>query len=270
MARRRSQAAVGGTPVGIATTHFGPVRFDVDLGLHPMSRKFYYRTHDMDLERIYRRHLHHGGIFVDVGAGLGYWSALAASLVGPNGQVHAFEPVPQFYASVRRLVAANPTYHIKAQNAALGSAPTVLPMTMVLPTAPAEGRIAGASLVPGFFAGDPRPKETADVHVGAFDDYADWARIDLDRVGLIRIDSGGFEAEVLNGMTSVLLKRQRRVPILATLHTDPARHRLLDGRALVKAMDNFAYLALEAHSLKRIRTEDLRPRETILFIPIPG
>ena len=35
-------------------------------------------------------------------ANCGYWSAYSLSLVGQSGEVHAFEPVPQYFAFVRR------------------------------------------------------------------------------------------------------------------------------------------------------------------------
>ena len=57
----------------------------------------------MFLETIFRRHVRPGALFLDVGANLGYWSAFAAMLVGREGEVHAFEPVPAFFASLERL-----------------------------------------------------------------------------------------------------------------------------------------------------------------------
>jgi FkbM family methyltransferase len=43
---------------------------------------------------IVRRYLRAGQTFVDVGAHIGYYSVLAASIVGPAGRVVAFEPHP--------------------------------------------------------------------------------------------------------------------------------------------------------------------------------
>lgn len=267
MARRRSAATIGGTPSGIARTQIGRIHFDVDMSLHRNARSYFYRVHDMALERIFKRHLPPGSIFVDVGAQMGYWSAIGASLVGPSGQVHAFEPVPAFYASLRRLVAANTTYHIKIQNAALGAEPGVLPLTMLLPTAPEQGQIVGASLVTDYFADDARPREVINVHVGTFDDYAEWALLDPDRIGLIRIDVDGFELEVLAGMAAVLHRPRRRTAILVTVHTNPERNALLDGRLLTTQMEGAGYVALDAHTLKRVKADALRPVHPILFIP---
>ena len=50
-----------------------------------------------------RDHLRPGDVVVDIGANIGYVSLLAASLVGPTGQVIAFEPVP----SIADLLEAN-------------------------------------------------------------------------------------------------------------------------------------------------------------------
>src|SRR5262245_19453749 len=38
-----------------------------------------------------------GGIFVDVGANVGYFSIVGATAVGPSGRVYAFEPVEETY-----------------------------------------------------------------------------------------------------------------------------------------------------------------------------
>jgi len=47
---------------------------------------------------IVREQLKPGHVFVDVGAHIGYYSAMAAELVGTNGKVFAFEPNPTSYA----------------------------------------------------------------------------------------------------------------------------------------------------------------------------
>src|SRR4029450_8092682 len=48
----------------------------------------------------FRRTLAPGDVCLDIGAHIGYYTLLAARLVGPEGHVHAFEPAP---ASFRRL-----------------------------------------------------------------------------------------------------------------------------------------------------------------------
>ena len=50
--------------------------------------------------KIISGNLHPGGIFVDVGANIGYYTALAASLVGATGRVLAFEPDPECFQAL--------------------------------------------------------------------------------------------------------------------------------------------------------------------------
>lgn len=52
---------------------------------------------------IIREKLHPGDCFIDIGANVGYFSLLAASIVGPSGHVLAFEPNPV----VRELLLTN-------------------------------------------------------------------------------------------------------------------------------------------------------------------
>lgn len=51
-----------------------------------------------------KRILKPGMTFVDCGAHIGYYSVLAASLVGPSGRVIAYEPAPENLATLRRNV----------------------------------------------------------------------------------------------------------------------------------------------------------------------
>jgi len=43
-----------------------------------------------------------GMVFLDLGANIGYFSAIAAALVGPRGRVFAFEPLPSSFIRLRQ------------------------------------------------------------------------------------------------------------------------------------------------------------------------
>jgi FkbM family methyltransferase len=53
---------------------------------------------------VIRRLLKQGSIFVDVGANVGYFTALAASIVGTTGRVLSFEPSPYAFCRLSRAV----------------------------------------------------------------------------------------------------------------------------------------------------------------------
>ncbi len=50
--------------------------------------------HNQGLDRIMAKVLVPGSVFVDVGANIGYYTKFARKLVGYEGLVHAFEPLP--------------------------------------------------------------------------------------------------------------------------------------------------------------------------------
>jgi FkbM family methyltransferase len=61
-----------------------------------------YGFFEEDVTAAMLRFLKPGLTVVDVGAHLGYFSALAAELVGPTGSVHSFEPTPRTHALLEK------------------------------------------------------------------------------------------------------------------------------------------------------------------------
>lgn len=62
-----------------------------------------------------------GGTFLDVGANVGYYSMLALDLVGPTGNVHAFEIDPRPLRSLRRTKAAGNLNNLSLHTVAVGN-----------------------------------------------------------------------------------------------------------------------------------------------------
>ena len=268
--RRRAIEQFVSPPDSLATTRFDDVRYEVDLSLHRLTRKYYFHTHEMFLERIFDRHLAPGQTFIDIGANCGYWSAYALSRVGQAGQVHAFEPVPHYFAFVRRLAELNPQYRVVANQIACGGKPGVVSMAVVPPRAGNfdnyNTNIGSSSLAAGFLDHASSLTETIPVTVVAFDDYVDEQAIDLDRVGLIKIDVEGFEADVFDGMQAVLTKQGRKVPILCEILTDLDRPVPLDGRRIIARLEACGYRCLDATNLRPVDRDALGFEENILCI----
>jgi hypothetical protein len=119
--RRRAIEQFRTAPTDLAATHFNGVHYEIDMSLHRVMEKYFFHTHEMFLERIFERCLAAGKTFVDIGTNCGYWSAHGLSLVGQSGEVHAFEPVPQYLVFVRRLAELNPGYRLIANQIACGA-----------------------------------------------------------------------------------------------------------------------------------------------------
>ena len=240
------------------------------MSLHRMMKKYFFHTHEMFLERIFKRCLAPGNTFVDIGANCGYWSAYSLSLVGQSGEVHAFEPVPHYFTFVRRLAELNPGYRVIANQVACGARPGAFPMAVVAPRAENfdnyDTNIGSSSLAAGFLDHASELRENITVEVIAFDSYVRERKIDLDRVGLIKIDVEGFEAEVFDGMQGVLAKSGRKVPILCEILTDLDRPEPLDGRRIIERLEDCGYRCLDATHLRPIDRDALGFEENILCL----
>jgi len=268
--RRRAIEEFSKPPQNLAITRFDDVRYEIDMSLHRLMKKYFFHTHEMFLERIFDRYLSPGSIFVDIGANCGYWSAYALSRIGRGGEVHAFEPVPHYFAFVRRLAELNPDYRVFANPVACGGPPGVFSMAVVAPRAENfdnyNTNIGSSSLVAGFLDHARHLTEEVVVEVIAFDDYVRAQSVDLDRVGLIKIDVEGFESTVFDGMQFVLTKSGRRVPILCEILTDLKRREPLDGRRIIERLQGYGYRCLDATNMQPIDTEALGFEENILCV----
>jgi FkbM family methyltransferase len=139
-----------------------------------------------------------GRTFCDAGAHVGYFSLLAAALVGPTGRVHAFEPTPSTFG----LLAENTRRHpnISAVPCAATDADTVLPFhefPVLFSEYNSLGPPTGKSAA-WLAAHPPRVREVRGIRL---DDY--FARMNT-RPDICKIDVEGAEPQVLKGMGNLL------------------------------------------------------------------
>jgi FkbM family methyltransferase len=197
--RRRVRRAVNG------------VTFTFDFTLPPHVDLMYLGIYEPELIEVLRRHLASGGVFVDVGANVGYVTAVAAGLVGTAGQVHAFEPVPRYFENLARVRDDNPAYTIVANACAVGNRPGVLDIHVTrLPN------MGWNTMVPGFMDVAAR-REVLPIPVERLDEYL--LSRNLHRVDLIKIDTEGFEYRVLQGLVDFV---RRVTPSLPPLYVEIA------------------------------------------------
>ncbi|UCB43081.1 MAG: FkbM family methyltransferase [Dehalococcoidales bacterium] len=64
-------------------------------------------VHEPLTTEIFRKNIRKGNIMLDIGANIGYFTLIAASLVGNEGKVFAFEPNPSAFDILRKNVEAN-------------------------------------------------------------------------------------------------------------------------------------------------------------------
>jgi len=140
-----------------------------------------------------------GDVAVDVGANLGFMSGILSSMTGASGQVHSFEPSPQTYAKLQDVIRANHYSNVTAYNLGCGTSEETL--TLYCPESSGN-----ASLHPTTGIQEANPKQYT-VRIAKMDDFLGPK---LDRLDFLKIDTEGYEPEVLGGAIE-LLKRFKPV-----------------------------------------------------------
>jgi FkbM family methyltransferase len=143
-----------------------------------------------------RNFVHPGNVCFDVGANIGVYSAVLARAVGPEGHVHAFEPVPHIRQKLQRNLGLNGFDWVTVNDVGLGDTNAELPMHQVK-----EGTFrAGTSS----FVRNTTIQEMGDelfqvrpAQIITMDDYVQ--RNNIKRLNFIKIDVEGFELNVLLG-----------------------------------------------------------------------
>lgn len=104
-----------------AVVRSGPGR-GIVLPIHPRREKFYWTgAHEIRVQEIFARLLRPGAVVWDIGAHIGFFSALAARLVCPGGKVHAFEPLPANRVRLRKTIELNGIREIQVHPTAIAS-----------------------------------------------------------------------------------------------------------------------------------------------------
>ena len=192
----------------------GPMR-GLYYGSGDGDRSVLLGTYEPGVQQAMRDVLKKGHVFYDIGANAGYFSLLGATLVGPEGHVYAFEPLPQNGERLKKTMEENQvrnyTLVMQAVNDASGTRALYL----------GDGNQRRASLLP--WKGEARTfVDTITLDQFVRDD--NWPN-------LIKLDVEGAEIQVLQGGRRVL--SDERAPIwIIEIHSeknDRAAGELLDA-----------------------------------------
>jgi FkbM family methyltransferase len=155
-----------------------------------VQRKIWYGCFEPAQVRVAARMIRAGDTVIDVGANVGFYTLLFARLVGPTGTVHAFEPIHG--DALEANVALNGYRNVVVHRTAVGAVEGSLTMTN-----PRAGDSTGSWQRSG--------DQGRQVRQVALDRYAG------KRVGFLKVDVEGMEAEVLAGLSDALAARRIEV-----------------------------------------------------------
>ena len=184
----------------------GPAEVALSLDPDQMSQRF--MLNDLNAGRLYESEtsqflgavLARGDTFIDVGAHVGYFSMLAAAMVGTTGRVISFEPDESNYGHLLEHVEKNSAGHVLPVPMAVGAQPRVAEFFLNDDNDGGHGLWEVGSHP--FNARSREARRTRKVFLTTLDDFV--GALGSRRVKAIKIDAEGSEVAVLSGGRSLL------------------------------------------------------------------
>jgi len=160
------------------------------------SRVYFFGVWEPQITSFMRQRLSPGDTFIDVGANVGYYTLLAASIVGDNGKVCAIEASPSIFKRLQYNVSLNPFHNIELLNVAASDRIGVLKIFL--------GPQNNICLTTTDACEAERRGNQLEAQVRARPLHAIVKEKTLLRVRLIKIDVEGAELSVIRGIARLL------------------------------------------------------------------
>lgn len=152
------------------------------------------RWYEKDMN-VFRSLLAPGQTALDVGANVGFVTTMLASIVGPAGRVVAFEPSRPVFAKLEKTIAANGLDQVIPVNLGCGGSASVARLSQV-------SRSSGNASIVG------NGHHATEIQIMPLDTVPEAVAT---TVSLIKIDTEGYEPEVLRGAEGLI---QQHRPII--------------------------------------------------------
>lgn len=235
------------------------ISFEFDFSYATVIEDMFHNKYEILTIAAMEKTLHSGDTFIDVGSNIGYISAIGAGLVGKTGEVHSFEPVPEYFKKTKKMTEMNPDYKIIANQFALGEKEEMTQIDIF-----GNGNIGWNTMVPGFMKPETR-KQAINVSVRRLDNYI--KEHNLKNITFIKIDVEGFEFSVLKGLKDFLTETKQKPTILC--ENNPRVCPLLgyNLKELFDYMKGFGYMSYNYLNYKRLEWSDMKEIGNILLIP---
>lgn len=206
-------------------------------GLAPSLELYVHGEHDLYVSRRIREEgiwepyetslllslLQPGDVFVDVGANIGYFSILAASLVGDTGAVFAFEPDPDNY----QLIGASALHN--------GLQDRIIAVCAGLSSEAGEGQLYLSEDNLGDHQIYANGGERSSLPI-ALVNGSQYLQDKLQSLDLLKVDTQGSEFQVMQGLMPLLQNLSQAPRIIIELTPLSLRHAGASGRALIELL----------------------------------
>ncbi len=166
-----------------------------------------------DLTAYIYKNLKPGKTFVDVGANIGYYSLLAAKLVGEKGRVISIEASPKIFSVLQSNTRLNPfSSNIEAHNLAITDKPGKNPVYLG-----PDGNLGSTTTSATLQGKFPYRKYNLEAQVDAVTLDSLIELKDISNLQMIKIDVEGTEREVIDGLVGIIKNGPLDLEILIEL-----------------------------------------------------
>ena len=166
----------------------GGAKLTVPAGL-PASWSYRSGMYEPEVTQLFAHLLRAGMTVIDVGANIGYYTVICASLVGKGGRVYSFEPDPWMFGHLRSNVLATGLNNVRLHQEAVADQTTHA--SFVRDRFGTEGHLAAPT-------GEAGEIVVATRSIDSVIAQDEWPIVDI-----IKVDAEGAELAVLNGMGGV-------------------------------------------------------------------
>ena len=233
--RARAVEAVRTNPQqpSIATVRlFNGLLLQIDLKEATSKVLFTFGAFEEHLTAFFCSYLKEGMMFVDVGAHFGYFSVVAASLVGDTGRVVAFEPIPE--TAQRLKLNAHRFPNIEVRPLAVWNKGGEITMNSLDAEHSAFNSVVMPRLNPDIHVKSRKVKVKAVKLDGVFPEGKR-------QPSVVKVDAESAEMQVLQGMTRILKTARPVVTVEVGDHKHLIASGVPDSRAVLQFLVDMDY-----------------------------
>ncbi len=191
-----------------------------------------FRVYERDETAFLRQTFFPGMVLLDIGANVGFYTAIGAHIAGPQGQVIALEPDPENFRYLEETVRANGLQNVRCLQ--LAAADHIGPAKLYVSTDNrGDNRLYSNELA----------SDTIEVQATTVDHLLE--ELGINHVDVVKLDVQGAEGWVLRGMKSTLL-RSPGITVLTEFWPNGLRRTNTDPKQLLSFLEG---LGLQIYKL---------------------
>ena len=157
-----------------------------------LYHSFWKKYYEEELNKV-QNYIQKGDSVIDIGGNLGFYTLILSELVGANGKVFTFEPSPENFNKLNRTISINNLNNVIAFDVGLGEAERNAILYY-------DSHQTGVSTIVHKTSSDAITEE---IKLTTLDKFSE--KIDK-RISFVKIDTEGYEPQVLLGGKRFLLK----------------------------------------------------------------